>query len=230
MTSNYQQARARQQFIETLIARKTLRAPFSGWLGIRRTSPGRFLEKGSPVVSLQVLDPVQVDFSLPQQQLAGLRRGLAVTVTIDAWPGRVFAGRVNAFDAELDAATRSVRVQAVLDNEDGSLRPGMFVQVALKLGSRRPLLLVPLTAVAHGPDGDAVFLIEPGEADGARVLRRQPVRLGRRLGDFVAVSEGVSAGEQVVSSGVFKLSPGMRVEVDNRLAPAFSLNPQPGNS
>lgn len=226
--SRYRQASARRQLIEAQIARKTLRAPFAGQLGIRRISPGQFLEKGSAVVSLQSLDPVLVDFSLPQQRLAGLSQGLPVTVSADAWPGRRFEGEVSAVDPELDTATRSVRVQASLANPDGALRPGMFVQLTLTQPEAETLLLVPLTAIVHGPDGDAVLLIEPGEGE-AKVLRRQPVRLGRRLGDFVAVSEGLSAGQQVVSTGVFKLFPGMAVVIDNRLAPAFSLDPQPDN-
>ncbi|OXY82421.1 efflux RND transporter periplasmic adaptor subunit [Oceanimonas doudoroffii] len=227
--SRYRQARARQRLIEAQIAKKMLRAPFAGRLGIRRTSPGQFLDKGTPVVSLQRLDSVLVDFSLPQQRLAGLRIGLPVAITADAWPGMTFEGKVSAFDPELDAVSRSVRVQASLSNPDERLRPGMFVQLTMAQPPVQSLLLVPLTAVIHGPEGDAVLVIERGDGDGA-VLRHQPVRLGRRLGDFVAVSEGVSAGEQVVSSGVFKLFPGMAVEVDNRLAPDFSLDPQPDNS
>ncbi|AEY01900.1 membrane-fusion protein [Oceanimonas sp. GK1] len=226
--SRYRQASARRQLIEAQIARKALRAPFAGQLGIRRISPGQFLDKGSAVVSLQSLDPVLVDFSLPQQRLAGLSQGLPVAVSADAWPGRRFEGEVSAVDPELDPATRSVRVQASLANPQGQLRPGMFVQLTLTRPEAETLLLVPLTAIVHGPDGDAVLLIEPGEGE-AKVLRRQPVRLGRRLGDFVAVSEGLSAGQQVVSTGVFKLFPGMAVVIDNRLAPAFSLDPQPDN-
>ncbi|MDP5291259.1 efflux RND transporter periplasmic adaptor subunit [Oceanimonas sp. CHS3-5] len=226
--SRYRQASARQQLIEAQIAKKTLRAPFAGQLGIRRISPGQFLEKGSAVVSLQSLDPVLVDFSLPQQRLAGLRAGLPVVVTADAWPGRTFDGEVSAVDPELDAGTRSVRGQASLTNPDGALRPGMFVQLTLTQPQAEALLLVPLTAIIHGPDDDAVLVIEPGEGE-SRLLRRQLVRLGRRLGDFVAVTEGLNAGQQVVSTGVFKLFPGMEVVVDNRLAPAFSLDPQPDN-
>ncbi|WMC12063.1 efflux RND transporter periplasmic adaptor subunit [Oceanimonas pelagia] len=226
--SRYRQASARQRFIEAQIAQKVIRAPFAGQLGIRRISPGQFLEKGSPVVSLHTLDPVLVDFSLPQRRLAGLRAGLPVAVFADAWPGRTFNGEISAFDPELDLATRSVRVQASLANPDGALRPGMFVQLTLTQPEAEALLLVPLTAILHGPENDAVLVIEAGDGD-THVLRRQPVKLGRRLGDFVAVSEGLRAGQQLVSTGVFKLFPGMAVVIDNRLAPDFSLHPQPDN-
>ncbi|MBM7455938.1 membrane fusion protein (multidrug efflux system) [Oceanisphaera litoralis] len=234
IAANLQQANARVDFFRALINRKTLRAPFSGQLGIRQISQGQFLDKGSAVVSLQSLDPVYVDFSLPQQRLAELSAGLAVTVSADSYPEQSFAGRVTAFNPEIDAVTRSARIQATLANPDDRLRPGMFVTVEMQLADAETVLPIPQTAVVHGPDGDAVFVLEEGEAgaDGASslVIQLRPVRLGVRRGDFVVVTEGVSVGERLVSTGVFKLFPGMRVVIDNRLAPDFQLAPRPGNS
>jgi membrane fusion protein, multidrug efflux system len=234
VAANLKQSDARVDFFRALINRKTLRAPFTGQLGIRQISRGQFLDKGSAVVSLQSLDPVYVDFSLPQQRLAELSAGLSVTVSSDSYPDQPFAGKVSAFNPEVDAVTRSARVQATLTNPDGRLRPGMFVMVAMALARAETVLLIPQTAVVHGPDGDAVFVLEEGDkgADEASslVIRLRPVHLGARRGDFVVVTEGVAVGEQLVSTGVFKLFPGMTVVIDNRLAPEFKLDPQPGNS
>ncbi|WP_116472983.1 efflux RND transporter periplasmic adaptor subunit [Zobellella maritima] len=233
LEANMKQADAQVDFFRALIDKKTLRAPFAGRLGIRQISLGQFLDKGSPVVSLQSLDPVYVEFSLPQQRLGELTEGLQVTASSDAYPGQTFAGRVTAFNPEIDPVTRSVRVQATLANADGRLRPGMFVTVAMLAARLETVLLIPLTAVQHGPYGDTVFVVEEGESeqDGTPlVVRQQPVRLGARRGDFVVVTEGVAAGEQLVSTGVFKLRPGMVVVIDNSLAPEFKLDPWPDNS
>ncbi|WP_341504017.1 efflux RND transporter periplasmic adaptor subunit [Gallaecimonas sp. GXIMD4217] len=226
--ANVRQTRAQVALIQALIDKKTLRAPFAGRLGIRRISVGQFLDKGSPVVSLQALDPVYVDFSLPQQRLSELARGLAVEVSSDAYPEQLFSGVISAFNPDVDAATRTVRVQATLANPDGRLRPGMFVSVAMVLERSSQVLLIPATAVQHGPYGDVVFLVEEGEQ--GLVLRQQLVRLGARRGDFVVVVEGLSQGQQLVSTGVFKLRGGMPVVIDNSLAPDFQLQPSPGNS
>lgn len=228
------QANAQADYFRALINKKTLRAPFAGRLGIRRISVGQFLDKGSPVVSLQSLDPVYVEFSLPQQRVGELSEGLQVVVSSDAYPGQVFTGRVTAFNPEIDPVTRSVRVQATLANADAHLRPGMFVSVELQLARSETVLLIPATAVLNGPYGDAIFVIEEGEAgaDGNAplVVRQQLVRLGGRLGDFVIATDGVAAGERLVSTGVFKLRSGMTVVIDNRLAPEFKLDPKPDNT
>jgi membrane fusion protein, multidrug efflux system len=234
VTANLQQANARVDFFQALIDKKNLRAPFGGQLGIRQISLGQFLDKGSAVVSLQSLDPVYVDFSLPQQRLADLSAGLSVTVSVDSYPDQQFTGEVTAFSPEIDATTRSARVRATLANPDGRLRPGMFVMVAMALARAETVLLIPQTAVVHGSDGDAVFVLKEGDKGddeaSSLVIQLRPVHLGTRRGDFVVVTEGVVVGEQLVSTGVFKLFPGMKVVIDNRLAPAFKLDPQPGNS
>lgn len=225
------QATARVGYYRELIARKTVRAPFSGILGISRVSVGQYLATGDPVVSLQALDSVYVDFSVPQQRFADLAAGLAVSVSADAYPGKPFAGRVTAIDPDIDPSTRNVRVQSTLENPGHRLRPGMFVTVDLGLDRFADVLVIPSTAVAHGPHGTSVFVIEPAaDGGGQGTLRQQMVRLGQRRGDFVVATEGLAAGQQVVSTGVFKLWGGMSVVIDNSLAPEFRLEPTPGNS
>jgi membrane fusion protein (multidrug efflux system) len=232
--ASLKQADAQVDNIRAVIAKKVVRAPFAGKLGIRRISTGQFLEKGSPVVSLQSLDPVYVEFSLPQQKLGEISEGLKIAVSSDAYPGRQFEGRITAVNPEIDAATRNVRVQATLPNRDGRLRPGMFVSVEMIVAASQKQLFIPASAVLNAPFGDSVFVIEAGQAgaDGAKPLIAQQrfVRLGPRQGDFVVATEGVKAGERIVSTGVFKLRPGMPVVVDNTLAPGFAFEPKPRNN
>jgi membrane fusion protein (multidrug efflux system) len=227
-------ADARLDNIQATIARKTVRAPFAGKLGIRQISVGQYLSMGSPIVSLQALDPVFVEFSLPQQRLGEIAEGLTVAVSTDSYPGHTFEGKVTAVNPNVDASTRNVRVQATLPNRDARLRPGMFVSVELLLDRSERLLFIPATAVLNAPFGDSVYVLEekpgaPGTPP-AFVVQQRFVRLGTRQGDFVAALEGLKAGERVVSTGVFKLRPGMPVEVDNSLAPTFHFAPQPNNT
>ena len=186
------------------------------------------------MVSLQSLDPVYVEFSLPQQRLGDLSEGLKVVVSSDAYRDQQFEGTVTAINPDIDPATRNVRVQATLANADRRLRPGMFVSVDLILARPEKVLLIPSAAVLNAPFGDSVFVIEEGQTspDGTKPLVAQQrfVRLGARQGDFVAVTDGVKPGERVVSTGVFKLMPGMPVVIDNTLAPKFTLTPKPGNT
>lgn len=232
--ANLKQARARLDDIRALTARKTVRAPFSGKLGIRQISKGQFLAKGSPVVSLQSLESVHVDFSLPQQRLGDLAEGLSVVVASDAYPEETFTGVITAVNPEVDDATRNVRVQATVPNPDERLRPGMFVTMDLMLAKSEQVLIIPATAVQHAPFGDSVYVIEKGErgegGDTPLHIRQQVVRLGARQGDYVTVTEGVTGGERIVSTGAFKLRSGMPVVIDNSLAPDFTLAPAPDNS
>jgi membrane fusion protein (multidrug efflux system) len=232
--ANLKQANAQVDNIKAVIAKKIVRAPFDGKLGIRRISTGQFLEKGSPVVSLQSLDPVYVEFSLPQQRLGDLNEGLKVAVSSDAYPGQQFDGKITAVNPEIDQATRNVRVQATLANGDGRLRPGMFVSVEMILARSEKALFIPASAVLNAPFGNSVFVIEEGTAglDGTKPLVAQQrfVHLGARQGDFVVVTDGVKAGERIISTGVFKLRPGMPVVIDNTLAPQFAFAPKPGNN
>jgi membrane fusion protein (multidrug efflux system) len=188
------------------------------------------LREGDPIVTLQSLNPIFIDFTLPQQQLPLLRPGMTVTVTSDALPGRPLRGAVSAIDPLVDAETRSIRVQATAANAGEALRPGMFVNVAVSLPARQKVLAVPATAVLYAPYGDSVFIIEDGKEGAGKVLRQQFVRLGPKRGDFVAISTGVEAGQEVVSTGVFKLRNGQPAVVDNSLAPEFQKSPKPENN
>ncbi len=220
--------------IRATIAKKTIRAPFAGRLGIRSVNLGQFVHDGDPIVSLHSLDPVYVDFSIPEQQLAQVRRAMALRVTTDATPGRVFTGKVTALNPEVDASTRNIKVQATVVNGDGQLRPGMFARVQLVLPEARPLLVIPSTAVLHAPYGDSVFVVNDvkDNQSGKTVKQVQmtTVRLGETRGDFVAVTNGLKAGQTVATSGVFKLRNGSPVAIDNSLAPDAQSAPRPPNS
>ncbi|MEZ5588878.1 MAG: efflux RND transporter periplasmic adaptor subunit [Sedimenticolaceae bacterium] len=217
-----------------LIAKKTVRAPFAGRLGLRLVNLGQILREGDPIVALQTLDPVHVDFSIPQRQLAQLRQGMQVRVTADAAPGQTFSGEIIAVSPEVDPATRNVRVRALVGNPGETLRTGMFANLDVVLPDRRSVLPVPVTAVLYAPFGDSVFVVEEqrNEQSGAteRVLRQQFVRLGQARGDFVDITDGLKAGETVVTSGVFKLRSGASVVIDNTLAPEPRLEPRPSDS
>jgi membrane fusion protein (multidrug efflux system) len=230
----FKQALAQVDNIKAVIAKKTLRAPFDGKLGIREISVGQFLQKGSRVVSLYSLNPVYVEFSLPQQRLGETKEGLNVGVSSDAHPGRQFMGLISAINPDIDPATRNVKIQATLPNAEELLRPGMFVTVDMILARTEKVLFIPSTAVVHAPFGDSVFLIEEGPpaADGTKplIVQQQFVKLGARQGDFVAATGGLTPGQRIVSTGVFKLQPGMGVVIDNTLAPEFTLAPQPDNT
>jgi membrane fusion protein (multidrug efflux system) len=228
-TATYWQARSQVDNIRATIAKKTLRAPFSGRVGIRQVNLGQILREGDPVVTLQSLDPIYTDFTLPQQELARLRLGLPVRVTCDALPGRGVNGHITAVNPLVDADTRSLKLQATLVNHGERLRPGMFVQVAVGLPASRKVITVPATSVLYAPYGDSVFKVEAGKV-GGKVLRQEFVRLGEKRGDFVAVLSGLTAGETIVSTGVFKLRSGQSAVVDNKLAPQFRASPQPENN
>ncbi len=228
------QALAQAETIRTVIAKKTIRAPFAGRLGLRLVNLGQILREGDAITTLQTLDPIYVNFSLPQQKLAQLRRGTAVRVTSDAAPGETFAGEINAISPEIDAATRNIRVQATLANGAEQLRPGMYATVEVVLPTQAPVLVIPVTAVLYAPYGDSVFVVtsQKDEASGEvkQVLNQQFIRLGGARGDFVNVIAGLKAGDLVVTAGVFKLRPGTAVVIDNKLALDAKLAPKPDNT
>jgi len=229
--ASYKQAVAQADNIRASIAKKTIRAPFSGRLGIRLVNLGQVLNEGQPIVSLQSLDPIFVDFALPQQQLPLVQPGQTARLTSDALPGEVVEGKITAINPQVDAATRNIRVQATVANPRELLRPGMFVNVSVVLPLRQPVLAIPATAVLYAPYSDSVFVVEEkvSEKTGqpAKVVRQQFAQLGEKRGDFVAVLSGLKAGDIVVSTGVFKLRNGQDVVVDNALAPEFKLDPKP---
>ena len=227
----HEQALAQANNIRATIGKKTIRAPFSGRLGIRQVNLGQMLREGDPIVTLQSLDPIYVNFTLPQQHLAQLSPGQPVQVTCDALPGLTIKGRITAINPLVDTATRNIQLQATVDNQAEKLRPGMFVNAALGLPVHQEVLAIPSTAVLYAPYGDSVFVVEDDkERKGSKALRQQFVRLGEKRGDFVAVTSGLKQGEEIVSTGVFKLRNGQAVVVDNRLAPTFQQSPKPENN
>jgi membrane fusion protein, multidrug efflux system len=232
-----EQAIARVGEIRATIERKTIRAPFSGILGIRQVNLGQYLSAGSPVVPLQALDPIFVNFAVPQQEAAGIRVGLPVRVRTDAANdasgGAGFEGRVTAIDSIIDPATRNFVVQASFDNSERALRPGMFVQTEVDLGASRAAIALPQSAISYAPYGDSVYVVaelrdERGQT--YRGVRQQFVKLGPARGDQIAVLSGIDAGEEVVTSGVFKLRNGVAVLVDNSVQPGNDPSPAPENS
>ena len=232
--AQYKQAVAQIDGIRASIRKKTIRAPFAGSLGIRLVNLGQNLNEGEPIVSLQTIDPIFVNFSLPQQQLAQVKPDLKVRVTTDALPGQAIEGEITAISPEIDAATRNIRVQATVANSQERLRPGMFVNVAVVLPSREEVLAIPTTAVLYAPYGDTVFVVDAKTSEKGvepvNVVRQKIVQLGEKRGDFVASVSGLDNGETIVSTGVFKLRNGQAVVVDNTLAPAFKLAPKPEDS
>nr|WP_320010425.1 efflux RND transporter periplasmic adaptor subunit [uncultured Desulfobulbus sp.] len=226
------QTRAQADNIRAAIAKKTIRAPFSGRLGIRQINLGQIIKEGEPIVSLQALDPIYVNFLVPQQQLPLLKIGYTVRLSSDGLPPeRVMEGKLTAINPDVDASSRNIRVQATINNKDEVLRPGMFVQVAVVQPQDKPVLTIPATAVLYAPYSDSVFLVEVAKEGGqGKVVHQQFIRLGERRGDFVAVTSGLRAGQTVVSSGVFKLRNGQSAVVDNKLAPEFKLHPEPKDS
>lgn len=229
--AQYKQAVAQADNIRAIIAKKTIRAPFSGVLGIRLVNLGQILSAGDAIVSLQSLDPIFVNFSLPQQQLSRIRTGLTVRVESDALPGQSVEGAITAINPEVETATRNIKIQATLKNTQHLLRPGMFATATVVLPEKDAVLAIPVTAVLNAPYSDSVFIVEDDKNDKnsppAKVARQQFVRLGVRRGDFVAVTSGLKQGEVVVSTGVFKLRNGQSVAVDNTLAPEFKIDPTP---
>ena len=228
------QANAQAESIRSVIAKKTIRAPFAGRLGLRLVNLGQILRDGDSITTLQTLDPIYVNFSLPQQRLSLLTPGTAVRVTTDAAPDVTFEGKINAINSEVDPATRNIRVQATLPNREEKLRAGMFGNVEVVLPTQEQVLMIPVTAVLYAPYGDSVFIVDEKKDEKSGkvelVLRQQFIRVGSARGDFVSVVDGLKPGEQVVTSGVFKLRPGTKVVIDNKLAPDAKLTPKPKNA
>jgi membrane fusion protein (multidrug efflux system) len=216
------------------IRKKTIIAPFDGQLGIRQVNVGQMINSGQQVVQLTSLDSLFADFALPQQYLGQLTPGLEVQVTTDALPGRVFPGKVTAINSMVDSSTRNITLQATLENPDHVLRPGMFAKAEVTLPEKHKALVVPGSAISYAPFGDSVFVIEKkkDEKTGkeSQAIRQQFVRVGESRGDLVAITQGLKAGETVVSTGVFKLRNGMAVTINNDLAPNPQVNPHPIDS
>jgi membrane fusion protein (multidrug efflux system) len=232
-TAEAQQTDAQLGEIKAVIQRKTIRAPFSGVLGLRQVNLGQYLAGGDPLVTLQSLNPIYVNFGVPQQSTGQVPAGRRVRITSETIGGVEWSGRVTALDSMVDEATRNIQVQATLANADAKLRPGMFVQVDVVLGNGESVVVLPASAINYAPYGDSVFIVTDIKAeDGStyRGVRQQLVKVGRSRGDQVAVLSGVKAGDEVVSSGLFKLRNGAAVQINNAVRPANSPVPTPGNS
>ena len=217
--------------LKAAIAKRTIQAPFTGALGIRLVNLGEMLSVGDEIVSLQSLDPVFANFSLPQQHFSKIENGLLVRIQTDALPGTVLEGTITAINPQVEAATRNIMVQATLQNDDLLLRPGMFVTITVLLPEQQDVLAIPATAVLNAPYSDSVFIVEDAPEDspskGGQIARQQFVRIGRRLGDFAAVESGLNEGDMVVTTGAFKLRNGQAVTIDNTLVPEFHVAPTP---
>lgn len=219
--------------LQSQIAKKQIRAPFAGRVGIRQINVGQFVGRGQALLPLQKLDPIYVNFSIPQRQLPALTLGQKVDIIIDAFETQPFKGEITAINSEVDPATRNIAVQATLANPREMLRAGMFARVEVELTQAEAAVVVPATAISYASYGNSVFIVEKlKDHEGKEYLgvRQQFVKLGATRGDLVSITEGVKAGETVVSSGVFKLRNGVPVQVNNIAQPTSSAAPKPANT
>jgi len=238
--SDYDSASAQQKAteaqvgdIKAAIARKTIHAPFSGVLGIRQVSLGQYLAAGQAIVSLQSLSPIYVNFGVPQQDTPKVIAGHVIRVTNSDLPGMAFTGRITALDSVINEQTRNIQVQSIVTNKDNKLRPGMFVQVELPLGQPREVVPLPASAINYAPYGDSVFVVvdmKDAKGNTYRGVRQQVVKIDGSRGDQVAIVSGLNPGEEVVSSGAFRLRNGAPVQVNNTVKPSNSPSPKPEDS
>jgi membrane fusion protein, multidrug efflux system len=228
--ADQKQTEAKVDEIRAIIARKTICAPFMGILGIRQVNLGQYVSGGAPIVSLQTLDPVYVNFALPQQYAGKVRTGAAVRIQSSDIEGGRFSGRITALDAVVDESTRNIQLQATLSNPQYKLRPGMFVETEIPLGAAKRVIALPTPAISYAPYGDSVFIVaELKGPDGQafRGVRQQFVKLGQTRGDQIAVLSGLKAGDEVVTSGIFKLRNGTEVLINNKVQPSNNKTPKP---
>ena len=232
-TADQRQSEAHVGEIRATIERKTIRAPFSGVLGIRRVNLGQYLSAGDALVTLQSLSPIYVNFAVPQQAMAQVKAGRTVKVTAGNLAGVEFSGRITAIDSVVDEATRNVQVQATLTNGNGTLRPGMFVQAEVLVGATAAIVSVPASAISYAPYGNSVFVVgdwQDPSGKSYRGVRQQFVKLGPARGDQIAILSGLKAGNEVVTSGVFKLRNGAAVQINNTVRPSNNAAPKLENS
>jgi len=231
--ADHKQTEANVAETQATIERKTIRAPFSGVLGIRKVNLGQYLAAGAAIVPLQSLNPIYVDFGVPQQESAKVRVGSTLQVVSEDLGGRQFNGRVTALDSLVDQTTRNIQVQATLPNPDGKLKPGMFVQVQFGIGTARDVVTLPASAISYAPYGDSVFVIseiKDPKGQTYKGVRQQFVKVDGSRGDQVAVVSGINPGDEVVTSGVFKLRNGAAVTINNKVQPENNPAPNPADS
>ena len=227
-TANWKSAAAQATAQAALVAEKTVRAPFAGRLGITTVNPGQYLQPGTAIVSLESLDPIYVDFNLPQSDLSRVHVGDVTHVTTDAFPGKTFTGRVTSIDSLVDPSTRNFEAEATIANPGLQLRPGMFVDTDVQSGARQRYLTLPQTAITYNPYGDTVFVVHQGAGPKANDTVEQVfVKLGPTRGDQIAVLKGIKVGDQIVTSGQLKLKNGSPVAIDNSVQPLSNPNPSP---
>ena len=219
------QAAVAQQTV--VVAKKQLRAPFAGRAGIITTSPGDYLSAGSAVVTLQQLDPLFVDFYVPQSELGRLQVGQAVNLKLDAYAGRSFTGKLSAISPKVDLGTRNVQVEATVPNHDKALTPGMFAKVSVDVGNEQPRLTLPQAAIVYNPYGDTVYVVQPSKGKEPPTVKQTFVTVGETRGDQVAILKGIEPGTVVVTSGQIKLKNDAPIAIDNRVEPADSAHPAP---
>lgn len=230
--ANLDAANAQVAAQKALMAEKVVRAPFSGRLGIRQVDLGEYLQPGTAIVTLEQLDPLFVDFYLPQQEVARLHVGQVVDVGVDADPGQIYKAKITAIGATVDSSTRSIAVRAILHNPSLQLRPGMFTTVSVETGAPQEAITLPQTAISYNSYGDTVYLVMHGkDAQGHEALSAKQVfvTLGATRGDQVQVLTGVKPGEEVVTAGQVKLHNGSPVAVNNSIQPSNNPNPNPPN-
>jgi membrane fusion protein, multidrug efflux system len=225
-TADLRNKRAQAASQAATVAKKSLRAPFDGRLGITTVNPGQYLNAGDKVVSLESLDPIYVDFRLPQQQLPQVKDGLPVVIQIDAFPQQSFSGKVTALDPAIDTGSRNFQAEATVANPDHKLMPGMFAKVAVDSGDKQRYLTLPQTAITYNPYGSTVFLVQKG-ADGKPIAQQTFVTTGSTRGDQVAILKGVKEGDEVVTSGQLKLKNGTPLIISTAAQPLDSPNPTP---
>ena len=231
--AEYKQTEARVGEVRAAIERKTIRSPFSGVLGIRQVNLGQYLSSGQPVIQLQSLNPIYVNFGVPQQAAGHIQIGREVRITADDAAGMEFQGRITAIDSNVSEETRNLQVQATLSNAENKLRPGMFVHAEVVLGGGRSVVVLPASSISYAPYGDSVFVVSTlkgPKGDTYRGVRQQFVKLEGARGDQVAVIAGVAAGDEVVTSGVFKLRNGAAVQVNNKVQPSNDPSPTPADN
>ena len=229
-TAEEKATEARVGEIRATIARKTIRAPFSGVLGIRQVNVGQYLSAGDPIVPLQSLNPIYVNFGVPQQAAGQVRVGRNLRVSTDELGGKEFTGRVTALNSIVDEATRNIQVQATLANPEGKLRPGMFVEVEVGVGANRSVVALPASAISYAPYGDSVFIVsdlKDPQGQSYRGVRQEFVKVEGSRGDQVAVISGIKPGDEVVTSGTFKLRTGAAVAINNKIQPGNNPSPRP---
>jgi membrane fusion protein (multidrug efflux system) len=232
-TAQFHQAQATVDQYKAVIARKTLRAPFAGIVGIRQVNLGQYLNTGDPVVTLQSFDPIYVNFSLPQQNLSQITVGQAVEITVDAYGDKLFKGRLTAINSLVDQNSRNVQIQATLPNSDTQLRPGMYAKVKVVLPETQEVVAIPTSSIHYAPYGDSVFIVSDLKSQDGKTYKgvtEQFVKLGQSKGDLTAIVSGLKVGDEVVTSGVFRLRSGGAIIVNNKTTPGNETSPKPTDS